>query len=65
MVAPRTAMRKTREQRREELKALAARPNGFDKLYSVLRGAFIPYEKLPIRTLMIEAILNHEYPEGK
>lgn len=58
-------MRQTREQRRDELKALAAKPNGYDKLFSVLRGAFIPFDKLPIRTLMIEAILNHEYPEGK
>jgi hypothetical protein len=55
----------TREERREELKQLAARPNGIDKLYSVLTRSFIPFEKLPIGTLMIKAILDHEYPERK
>ena len=56
---------KTREERREELKRLAARPNGIDKLYLILTRNFIPFEKLPIGTLMIEAILDHEYPEKK
>jgi archaellum component FlaC len=56
---------KTREERREELKRLAATPNGIDKLYAVLTRDFIPFDKLPIGTLMIEAILGHEYPEGK
>jgi hypothetical protein len=53
---------KTREERRAELKQLAARPNGLDKLQLVLTRNFIPFEKLPIGTLMIEAILDHEYP---
>jgi archaellum component FlaC len=60
-----TAIMKTREERREELKQLAARPNGIDKLYSVLTRNFIPFEKLPIGTLMIKAILDHEYPESE
>jgi archaellum component FlaC len=60
-----TASMKTREERREELRRLAAMPNGIDKLYAILTRDFIPFEKLPIGTLMIEAILGHEYPEGK
>ena len=56
---------KTREERREELKRLAATPNGIDKLYSILTGNFIPFEKLPIGPLMIQAILDHEYTERK
>jgi hypothetical protein len=48
-----------------QLKRLAAMPNGIDKLYAILTGNFIPFEKLPIGTLMIEAILDQEYPEGK
>ncbi len=56
---------KTREERREELKRLAATPNGTDKLYAILTRDFIPFEKLPIGTLMIEAILGHEYPKKK
>lgn len=59
------AIMKTREERREQLKQLAARPNGIDKLYSVLTKSFIPFDKLPIGTLMIEAILDHEYPENR
>jgi hypothetical protein len=55
----------TREERRGELKRLAARPNGSDRLYAILTRNFIPFEKLPIGTLMIEAILNHEYSENK
>ena len=58
-------MTMTRAERREGLKRLAATPNGTDKLYSILTRNFIPFEKLPIGTLMIEAILGHEYPEGK
>ena len=54
---------KTREERREELKQLAAMPNGVDKLYSILTRDLIPFQKLPIGTLMIQAILDHEYPE--
>ena len=56
---------KTREERREELKRLAAMPNGIDKLYAVLARGFIPFEKLPIGPLMVEAILAHEYPVRK
>jgi hypothetical protein len=56
-----TAILKTREERREELKRLAAMPNGTDKLYAILTRDFIPFKKLPIGTLMIEAILHHEY----
>jgi hypothetical protein len=60
-----TAIMKTREERWQELKRLAATPDGTDKLYAILTGNFIPFQKLPIGTLMIEAILDHEYPEGK
>ena len=56
-----TAMMKTREERREELKQLAAMPNGIDKLHLILTRSFISFEKLPIGTLMIEAVLDHEY----
>jgi hypothetical protein len=55
----------TRGERQEELKRLAATPNGLDKLYAVLTKSFVPYDKLPIGTLMIEAILVHEYPTKK
>ena len=54
-------MMKTRIERREELKGLATGPNGLDKLYAILTRNFIPFEKLPIGTLLIEAILDHEY----
>jgi hypothetical protein len=57
--------KKTREERREELKHLSARPNGNDSLHLILTRDFIPFKKLPIRTLMIETILDHEYPDGK
>ena len=56
---------KTRDERRVELKRLAAMPNGIDKLYGILTRSFIPFVKLPIGTLMSEAILDHEYPDGK
>ena len=56
---------KTKEERREQLKQLAARPNGIDKLYLILTRNFIPFEKLPIGTLMIQTILEYEYPERK
>jgi hypothetical protein len=56
---------KTREERRAELKRLAALPNGIDQLYSILTRNFIPFEKLAIRTLMIEAVLDHEYSVKK
>jgi len=58
-----TGIMKTREKRREELKQLAAMPNGIDRLYLILTRNFIPFEKLPIGTLMIQAILDYEYPE--
>ena len=54
-------MMKTRAERQEELKRLAATPNGIDKLYLILTRNFIPFEKLPLKTLMIQAILDHEY----
>jgi hypothetical protein len=60
-----TAIMKTIEERGEELKPLAARPNGIDRLYLILTMSFILFEKPPIGTLMIEAILDHEYPERK
>ena len=56
---------KTREERRAELKRLAASPNGGNKLYAILTQHSIHFEKLPIGTLMIEAILEHEYPPKK
>jgi hypothetical protein len=55
----------TKEERRDELKGLAATPNGIDKLYAILTRNFIPFQKLPIGTLMIEAILDHEYPQDR
>jgi hypothetical protein len=64
-VASMTAIVKTRGERREELKKVASMPNGIDKLYLILTRNFIRFEKLPIGTLMIEAILDHEYPERK
>jgi hypothetical protein len=56
---------KTREQRREELQQFAAQPNGINRVYLILTQTFIPFKKLPIGTLMIEAILDHEYPQRK
>jgi formate dehydrogenase maturation protein FdhE len=47
------------------LKRLEARPNGRDKLYSIMTMNFIPFQKLLIGALMIEAILDHEYSEKK
>jgi hypothetical protein len=55
---------KTRAERHEEMKKLAATANGIDKLYSILTSKFIPFAKLPIGTLIIQAILDHEYPEN-
>jgi hypothetical protein len=60
-----TAIMKAREERREELKQLRDMPNGIDKLYLILTRNFIPFDKLPIGALMIEAILDHEYPQRK
>ena len=54
---------KTAEERRDELKQVAGMPNGINKLYLILTQNFILFEKLPIGTLMIEAILDHEYPQ--
>jgi hypothetical protein len=51
----------TKEERSGEVKRLAATPNGIDKLYAILTRNFIPFQKLPIGILMIEAILDHEY----
>jgi hypothetical protein len=36
---------KTKEERREELEQLAARPNGSEKRYLILSRSFIPFEK--------------------
>ncbi|HEV3079321.1 MAG TPA: hypothetical protein VGY66_06055 [Gemmataceae bacterium] len=47
------------------MKRFAAMPNGINKLYLILTQHFIPFEKLPLETLMIEAILDHEYPQGR
>lgn len=55
----------TIEERRKELKQLAAKPNGIDALHLILTRNFIPFVKLPIGTLIIEAILTHEYPNRK
>jgi hypothetical protein len=60
-----TPILKTRGERKAESKRLRAMPNGIDKLYSILTRTFISFEKRPIGTLMIEAILDHEYPERK
>ncbi len=51
----------TRQERQEQLKRLAAEPNGVDKLQAILSKNFIRFEKLPIGTLMIQAILDHEF----
>jgi hypothetical protein len=59
------ATMKTVVERRAELKRLWAMPNGIDKLYLILTQNFIPFERLPLGTLMIEAILDHEYPQRK
>ena len=56
-----TTILPSREERRLELKRIGALPNGRDKLFSILTGSFIPFAKLPIGTLMIEAILDFEY----
>lgn len=58
-----TEIRRTREERREALKRLAAMPNGADKLYLIRTRSFSPFEKIPIGTLLLEAILDHEYPQ--
>lgn len=56
-----TEIMQTREERRAELRRLWASPNGSDKLYAIITRNFIPFEKLPIGILMIEAIMDHEY----
>jgi hypothetical protein len=33
-----------------------------EEMMKILTQHFIPFEKLPLETLMIEAILDHEYP---
>ena len=55
----------TKEERRGELKQLAATPNGINKLHAILTRSFIPFLKLPLETSMMEAILDHEYPQRK
>lgn len=56
---------KTREERKKELKQLAVKPNGTNKLYEILTQSAIPFVKLPIGTLLIEAILDHEYSQKR
>jgi hypothetical protein len=58
------AIAKTRLERQADLKRLSASPNGPDKLYCLLTRNMIPFLKLPIGTLMIEAILDFEFPGG-
>jgi hypothetical protein len=55
----------TKEERRGELKRLATTPNGIDKVYAILTRNFITFQKLPIGTAMIQAILDHEYPQRR
>jgi hypothetical protein len=50
----------TRQERREELRRLASRPNGRNALHSILTRDFIPFGKLPIGAVMIVAVLDHE-----
>ncbi len=57
-----TAITRTREARPEELKRVAAMPTGTNKPHLLLTQNFIPSEKPPIGTLMVEAILDQEYP---
>lgn len=64
-LAPAAPTTNTREERREELKQLAARPNGVDRLYLILSKNSIPFPNLPIERLMIDTILDHEYQAGK
>ena len=56
---------RTRETRHSELKKIAVSPNGISKIYLILTTSNIAFEKLPIGSLMIEAILDHEYPDQK
>ncbi len=60
-----TILVRTREERKGELKRLGAMPNGIDKLHAILTRNFIPFKKLPIGTLMIETILDHEYSDKR
>lgn len=59
------ALRKTREERCNELRRLAGTPNGINKVYEILTTNRVAFEKLPIGALLIETILNHEYPEQR
>lgn len=58
-------IQKTRDERQTELRQLAATPNGINKIYQILTTDCIPFAKLPIGTLLIETILDHEYPRPK
>jgi hypothetical protein len=62
---PSAVTMKTSEERQKELKRFAAMPNGIDKLYAILAENMIPFDKLPIGTLMIETILDHEYGDRR
>jgi hypothetical protein len=52
-----------RDERLEELKRTAAMPNGINKLYLIVKTKAVPFDRLPIKSLMIDAILAHEYPQ--
>lgn len=53
----------TREERRAQLEEMAAMRDGTHALNAILVNAPVRFEKLPLLTLMIEAILDHEYPQ--
>lgn len=55
-------MKTTLEQRREELQRIGAGPNGMDNLCLIL-GKYINILTMPVGTLMIQTILEHEYPD--
>ncbi len=48
--------------RREELRQLAASPQGFDKLFLIL-ATHVPAGQVPVVAFMIESIMSHEYPD--
>jgi hypothetical protein len=50
----------TMRERPEAQKRLASLPNGGDISWSICTCNFIPFEQLPIRTVMIEGTLAHE-----
>jgi hypothetical protein len=56
------AILKFRGERPDELTRPAARPNGINRVYLILTGSAIPGRTIPIGTIMIAAILDHEFP---